>query len=95
MSLRSRLSRLPSAGPAPERLSFPVERAEPAAPPLDAASPPQREESHVEGEIRARPRDLLADDPFARVFPPLLVAFFTFPDVAWIVSRIDRRRLGR
>ena len=36
-----------------------------------------------------------ADVPFARVFPPFLIACFTVPVVAWIVSRIDRRRLGR
>ena len=36
-----------------------------------------------------------ADVPFARVFPPVHIACFTFPVVAWFVSRIDRRRLGR
>lgn len=33
--------------------------------------------------------------PFTRVLPPVLVATFTFPLVAWVVSRIDQWRLGR
>jgi rod shape-determining protein MreD len=33
--------------------------------------------------------------PFSWVVAPLLVAIFSFPIVAWIVSRIDRWRLGR
>jgi hypothetical protein len=33
--------------------------------------------------------------PFARIVPPLLIAVFAFPVVAWLVSRLDRWRLGR
>ena len=33
--------------------------------------------------------------PFGRVVAPALVAIFTFPLVAWIVSRLDQWRLGR
>ena len=33
--------------------------------------------------------------PFTSVIPPLLVAVFSFPIVAWLVSRLDRWRLGR
>ena len=33
--------------------------------------------------------------PFTRVLPPVLVAAFSFPVLAWFVSRIDRWRLGR
>ena len=33
--------------------------------------------------------------PFLTVIPPLLIAILAFPIVAWLVSRIDRWRLGR
>ena len=33
--------------------------------------------------------------PYKTVFPPLLLSILAFPIVAWIVSRIDRWRLGR
>jgi rod shape-determining protein MreD len=33
--------------------------------------------------------------PFSWIFPPFLIGVFMFPVVAWIVSRIDRWRLGR
>ncbi len=33
--------------------------------------------------------------PFSWVMPPLLIAIFSFPVAAWLVSRIDRWRLGR
>src|SRR5687768_3853033 len=33
--------------------------------------------------------------PFRAVFPPLLISVIVFPIVAWLVSRIDRWRLGR
>jgi rod shape-determining protein MreD len=33
--------------------------------------------------------------PFAAIVPPLLIAIFAFPIAAWIVSRLDRWRLGR
>lgn len=33
--------------------------------------------------------------PFSKIVPPLLVSIFVFPIAAWIVSRIDRWRLGR
>jgi rod shape-determining protein MreD len=33
--------------------------------------------------------------PFSSVLPPLVIAVFTFPAAAWIVSRIDTWRLGR
>ena len=33
--------------------------------------------------------------PYARVLPPLLISIFCFPIAAWLVSRIDRWRLGR
>ena len=33
--------------------------------------------------------------PFTSILPPLLIAIFTFPLVAWLVSRIDRWRLGQ
>ncbi len=33
--------------------------------------------------------------PFTFVVPPLLVAVLSFPIVAWLVSRVDRWRLGR
>ena len=33
--------------------------------------------------------------PFSWIIPPLLVGVFLFPAVAWVVSRIDRWRLGR
>lgn len=33
--------------------------------------------------------------PFATVLAPLLISIFAFPIAAWIVARIDRRRLGR
>jgi len=36
-----------------------------------------------------------ADVPFLTMLPPLLIATFVFPIVAWIVSRLDRWRLGR
>jgi hypothetical protein len=40
-----------------------------AAPPMDAVSTLLRDDSHFEGAITAGPRERLADDPFARVFP--------------------------
>ena len=33
--------------------------------------------------------------PYSKIVPPLLVSIFVFPIAAWIVSRIDRWRLGR
>lgn len=33
--------------------------------------------------------------PFRAVVPPLLISILAFPVVAWIVSRLDRWRLGR
>jgi rod shape-determining protein MreD len=33
--------------------------------------------------------------PYRTVLPPLLISILAFPVVAWIVSRIDRWRLGR
>ena len=33
--------------------------------------------------------------PFIWIVPPFLIAVFSFPVVAWAVSRIDRWRLGR
>lgn len=36
-----------------------------------------------------------AQMPFAWIFPPLLIAVFAFPIAAWLVSRLDRWRLGR
>lgn len=33
--------------------------------------------------------------PFAAVIPPLLISIFAFPIAAWVVSRLDRWRLGR
>ncbi|GAA4739184.1 hypothetical protein GCM10023264_00130 [Sphingomonas daechungensis] len=33
--------------------------------------------------------------PFRTILPPLLLSVLAFPIVAWIVSRIDRWRLGR
>lgn len=33
--------------------------------------------------------------PFLTVLPPLLIAILSFPIVAWVVSRLDRWRLGR
>ena len=33
--------------------------------------------------------------PFAWIVPPLLIALFSFPLAAWLVSRVDRWRLGR
>ena len=33
--------------------------------------------------------------PYRTVLPPLLIAILAFPIAAWIVSRIDRWRLGR
>jgi hypothetical protein len=33
--------------------------------------------------------------PFVSMLPPLIIAVLTFPAAAWIVSRIDRWRLGR
>jgi len=33
--------------------------------------------------------------PFALMVPPLLISICVFPLVAWLVSRIDARRLGR
>jgi len=33
--------------------------------------------------------------PFIGIVPPLLIALFSFPLAAWLVSRIDRWRLGR
>jgi rod shape-determining protein MreD len=33
--------------------------------------------------------------PFSAMVPPLLVSICTFPVTAWLVSRIDRWRLGR
>ena len=33
--------------------------------------------------------------PFVSVLPPLLISVFAFPIVAWLVSRLDRWRLGR
>jgi hypothetical protein len=40
-----------------------------AHPPFDAVSTLLRDDSHFEGAITAGPRERLADDPFARVFP--------------------------
>lgn len=45
-------------------------------------------EWHVAGQMGA-------PLPFAFVLPPLLIAVFSFPVVAFLVSRIDRWRLGR
>ena len=36
-----------------------------------------------------------AEVPFASILPPLLIGIFAFPIAAWLVSRLDRRRLGR
>ncbi len=33
--------------------------------------------------------------PFLTVLPPLLISVLSFPIIAWIVSRLDRWRLGR
>lgn len=33
--------------------------------------------------------------PFSTVFPPLLISILAFPIAGWLVSRIDRWRLGR
>jgi rod shape-determining protein MreD len=33
--------------------------------------------------------------PFLGILPPLLIAIFAFPIAAWVVSRLDRWRLGR
>jgi rod shape-determining protein MreD len=33
--------------------------------------------------------------PFASMVPPLLISIAAFPIIAWLVSRIDRWRLGR
>ncbi|NUS99720.1 MAG: rod shape-determining protein MreD [Sphingomonas sp.] len=33
--------------------------------------------------------------PYLTILPPLLISILAFPIVAWIVSRIDRWRLGR
>lgn len=33
--------------------------------------------------------------PFVWIVPPLLIALFSFPLAAWLVSRVDRWRLGR
>ena len=33
--------------------------------------------------------------PFVSVLPPLLISIFTFPIAGWLVSRLDRWRLGR
>ena len=33
--------------------------------------------------------------PFLTVLPPLLISILAFPVVAWLVSRLDRWRLGR
>ena len=33
--------------------------------------------------------------PFLTVVPPLLISVLAFPIVAWVVSRLDRWRLGR
>ena len=33
--------------------------------------------------------------PFLTVVPPLLISILAFPIIAWLVSRIDRWRLGR
>src|SRR3954470_3778671 len=33
--------------------------------------------------------------PFAAMVPPLVISICVFPLVAWIVSRVDSRRLGR
>jgi rod shape-determining protein MreD len=33
--------------------------------------------------------------PFKTVVPPLLISILSFPIVAWLVSRLDRWRLGR
>jgi rod shape-determining protein MreD len=35
------------------------------------------------------------DLPFVSLLPPLVISVFVFPAAAWIVSRIDRWRLGR
>ena len=44
-----------------------------AAPPMDAVSTLLRDDSHFEGAITAGPLERLADDPFARVFPALIL----------------------
>jgi rod shape-determining protein MreD len=36
-----------------------------------------------------------AAPPFARMVPPLVISISIFPVIAWIVSRVDARRLGR
>jgi len=36
-----------------------------------------------------------ADVPFTAMIPPLVISICVFPLAAWIVSRIDVRRLGR
>ncbi len=36
-----------------------------------------------------------AEVPFITILPPLLISVFAFPIVAWLVSRLDRWRLGR
>ena len=33
--------------------------------------------------------------PYLTILPPLLISILAFPIIAWIVSRIDRWRLGR
>lgn len=36
-----------------------------------------------------------ADLPFSVMVPPLLISVCAFPLIAWLISRIDARRLGR
>lgn len=36
-----------------------------------------------------------ADLPFSMMLPPLLISICAFPLSAWLVSRVDRWRLGR
>lgn len=36
-----------------------------------------------------------AEVPFTSILPPLLIGIFAFPVAAWLVSRLDRWRLGR
>ena len=36
-----------------------------------------------------------AAPPFARMVPPLVISICIFPVIAWVVSRIDAKRLGR
>ena len=38
---------------------------------------------------------MAASIPFLQIVPPLLISILSFPLAAWLVSRVDRWRLGR